>query len=772
MNNTNNQNQVEEQKGLSPTQNIVKGDKYRFTILTPRLVRLEYNKDGYFIDNPSSLAINRNLGINNYNVTESNILLEIKTQYFTLTYVKNKPFKVGKIAGSSTLKVVLNDTDREWYYDHPEARNFGACTYDLEKEGPLKLDKGLYSLDGFASIDDSNTLILENGSYIKRPEGGTDIYLFMYKRDFGLCLDDYYHLTGYPASIPRYALGPWWYKNDRYTAPDIADVVKKFSDEKLPVSVFLLGDKWHTAPNNYQIDPTILGSGIEVAKYLKQNNIALGLTIDPSLPLTPEDPNYAEINKYIQTSGPINLTPMDMTKLTLYINNIISPLQKVGVSFFNIDYNNEKDKNTLWLLGHYHYQKSHLILTRNAGIAPHRYPITYTGKTKISWNTLSILPYYNLSCANIGLSWIAHAIGGFHNGIENPELYIRYIQFGVFSPIFLLASETGKYYKREPWKWNSLIQSVIKKYMILRNSLVPYLFSEGHKYTTKGITLIKPLYYENPKIYDEPNYKSQYYFTDQILVSPITKKKNPIMNRVVQKLYIPNGLWYDFFTGKKYHGDKYYSSFYKDEDYPVFCKAGTILPLSLDNTTSLPQNMEITIFPGASNTYELYEEVEGRHLLTIITYTYEKNKYTLNLSPKEGMPAIIGKRNYTLRFKNIKLTTGITVTSSGTSIGFTPEADHNDLLIKIKEISGTSILNVVITGENIEITTERVINEEIESILEDLEIETSLKEKIDSIIFSNLSIKKKRIAIRKLKRKGLESKFITMFISLLEYIEE
>ena len=143
MNNTNNQNQVEEQKGLSPTQNIVKGEKYRFTILTPRLVRLEYNKDGYFIDNPSSLAINRNLGINNYNVTESNILLEIKTQYFTLTYVKYKPFKVGKIAGSSTLKVVLNDTDREWYYDHPEARNFGACTYDLEKEGPLKLDKGL-----------------------------------------------------------------------------------------------------------------------------------------------------------------------------------------------------------------------------------------------------------------------------------------------------------------------------------------------------------------------------------------------------------------------------------------------------------------------------------------------------------------------------------------------------------------------------------------------------------------------------------------------------
>ena len=59
------------------------------------------------------------------------------------------------------------------------------------------------------------------------------------------------------------------------------------------------------------------------------------------------------------------------------------------------------------------------------------------------------------------------------------------------------------------------------------------------------------------------------------------------MNRVVQRLFIPEGIWYEFESGKKYLGNKYYMSFYKDEDYPVFCREGAIIPLSLDQTTNI-----------------------------------------------------------------------------------------------------------------------------------------------------------------------------------------
>lgn len=778
MNNINNSFTKNYNKAVAKSANIVQGAKYRFTILSPRLIRLEYSKEGNFINNPSSLVVFRDFDSNKYNVTESQILLEIKTAYFTLTYVKDKPFKVGKIAGSSTLKVVLNGTDKEWYYGHPEVRNYGGSSFSLENiTNNFKLDKGLYSIDGFVSIDDSNSMILnENGFYTNREGNNIDIYLFMYKRDFGLCLDDYYKLTSYPSMVPRYALGAWWYKNEEYNAVDIVNVVKKFKENEIPISIFLLGDKWHKDPNNYEIDKITLGSGREVANYLYQNKIRLGLTINPSLGINVNDSKYPHVSQLLNTTKDINLVPLDSNKMLVFYNNYISSLEQVGVSLFNIDYNNKNDKNTLWLLQHYLYTSSQkygngLILSLNSGIAPHRYPVMYTGKTNISWNILNILPFYNLSCANIGVSFVAHAIGGYHNGIENNELYIRYIQFGTFSPIFILASEGGKYYKREPWKWNSLILSVIKKYMKLRNALVPYLYSEGHYYAVSGKTIIKPLYYMEPKIYDEPLYRNQYYFTSQMLIAPITKKKNSVMNRVVQKLYIPNGTWYDYFTGKKYNGGKYYTSFYKDEDYPVFCTAGTILPLSLNDDTDIPDKLEIQIFPGMDNTYNFYEDNNNVHLTTEISYKYQKDNYKLSLKPKEGNASILPSRKYVFRFKNIKLTESISVTYNNSPYQFRSYSDRNDLIIELERVSTAGIIEVSISGINTEISIERVINEEIASILEDLEITTSLKEDIDKIIFSDLSVKKKRIAIRKLRKKNLESKFITMFISLLEYIE-
>ena len=91
---------------------------------------------------------------------------------------------------------------------------YQKCIYKIAEE-KFKLPKGLYSLDGFVSIDDSKNFVLDNENFIKREET-TDIYLFVYRSDLGLCLQDYFNLTGYPPMIPRYALGCWWYKNDKY----------------------------------------------------------------------------------------------------------------------------------------------------------------------------------------------------------------------------------------------------------------------------------------------------------------------------------------------------------------------------------------------------------------------------------------------------------------------------------------------------------------------------------------------------------------------------
>ena len=764
-------------------ENIILGKKYRISILTDRLVRLEYSKNGVFEDRPTQRIIFRDFPKTNYTVTQTESLIQIVTSYFTIDYVKEQSFIGTKVAPSTNLKITLNNTDRSWHYNHPEARNFGAINHSLDDfKGKLKLDKGLYSTDGFSVIDDSNSLVInENGLFVSRTNQELDLYVFMYKKDFGLCLQDYYKLTGYPQMIPRYALGNWWYKDREYTNKEVYDLINKFKQENIPISVFFLANKWHNTSDTMAINSNL--NLKELKAYLYKNNVKLGITINPSSKITAGTETYSKISSITNNQNPFSFIPIDNNKLNMYTTAIVNNLINSGVDTFYTSYNNEKDKITESIFNHYHYaneelflKKRSLVLTKNHNIAIHRYGIITTGKTNVDWHTLEILPQYNASASNMGISYIANAIGGYNNGIENFELFIRYIQFGVFSPLLVLASDGGKYYRREPWRWNLSQREIIKKYLKLRHKLIPYIYTEAYIYHKNGSPIIQPLYYKYPKIYDEPQYINQYFYGTSMLVCPITKRKNSVMNRVVQRLFIPEGTWYELESGKKYLGNKYYVSFYKDEDYPVFCKEGSIIVMSEDEYCDNPVNLEVNIFPGSSGSYKLYEDdgisnnfENGNFALTEFTFNYSKNKYELIIEPIGSQGLVPDIRNYKINFRNTN-SASITVTDGVNNLNAKATLENNDLIVNIPNVtSGTKII-ITCLGDNLENSTIRLINDDIKEILEDLEIETTLKDKIDEVLFSNLPIKKKRIAIRKLRRKGLEVKFMKMFLNLLEYI--
>ena len=183
------------------------------------------------------------------------------------------------------------------------------------------------------------------------------------------------------------------------------------------------------------------------------------------------------------------------------------------------------------------------------------------GKTIVDWNTLKMIPLWNASASNIGVSFWSHDIGGYYKGIEDSELYTRFVQLGVFSPILKFGSDNGKYYKREPWKWGVKTYQITKNYLNLRHSLIPYLYTEAYKYHKYGNPLIMPIYYKFPEMVDDENYKYGYYFGSELFVCPILKKKDYVMNRVIHKFFLPDGMWYDFVTGKKFPGGKEYISF-------------------------------------------------------------------------------------------------------------------------------------------------------------------------------------------------------------------
>lgn len=793
---------VDYSNNRSKSEAIFQGQTYRITILTERLIRFEYNKDGIFFDDLTERVQNRNFEVPEFQVNQDEKYLEITTKYFKLQYVKEKPFIGSKLAPDSNLKVTLLNTDKLWYFHHPEARNFGTTPTSLDNNGKINFVKGLYSVDGFATIDDSTSMILMPDGYLMTTNiPRVDTYLFIYRRDFGLCLKDYFHLTGYPGLIPRYALGIWWNRNEVYNFDDTKKLLINFAKHQIPFSVLLLGEFWHLKDQNnlklyktgFTFNRNLFPDPSFFIKYMHERGIHVGLNIDPSEGIMPHEEAYESIAQSLGLSQrhTIPFQVFDKFVLMSYFEKLIEPLTNQGVDFFWLDYYQEKDVYTLRALNYYHYDnyrkykdKRGIVLSRNGGVVSHKYPVLYSGETRVGWETLKVLPYFNSLASNVGVSWWSHDVGGYKDGIEDPELYMRHVQLATFSPIFRFSSKKGHYYKREPWRWDVKTLHIVKEYCQLRHRLIPYLYGEAYKYHKTGLPLVQPLYYLNPEVYDEPYFKNEYYFGSELFVAPITTKKDNIMNRSIIRLFLPEGTWYDFKTGKKYPGNKRYVSFYKEEDYPVFAKKGSIIPLAdfeeNINVTTPPTSMEIHVFPGHNNTYYLYEDdgfsslyEQGYYIMTTIDYNYLQNNYTLIIRPVEGKSGIIPEtRDYRIRFRNTRQADEVQVYMDKDIISFEQYVEDADFIISVKDVKTTSQLTLNCKGKDIEIDAVRIINDEIDSIINDLQIETRLKEEIATVIYSEADIRKKRIQIKQLKKKGLDSLFIRMFLKLLDYISE
>ncbi len=791
---------VDYENAMSQSKAIFRGAKYRITILSERLIRLEYDVNGTFFDHPTEFARFRNFPVPEFQVEENDKMLVIQTKYFVLQYVKERPFEGPKYAPDSYLKVGLMNSDKIWYFNHPEARNFGGTKVSLDRgiRGPL--NRGLYSTDGFASFDDSKSLVyMEDGFLVKPTVKRVDTYLFIYRRDFGLCLKDYFTLTGYPPLIPRYALGIWWNKDVIYSFKDCQKLLKAFNSHEIPISVFLLNEFWHLKDKRdlnkhktgFTFAKDLFPDPYEFTTYMHERGVRVGINIDPTEGIGEHEEKFRTISTELGLINTRNIpfNAFDKTFMAIYFTHLIKPLDSLGVDFYWLDYH--KDLDSLKALNHYHFynyrkdnRKRPNLLSRASGISSHLNGIHYSGETSVSWDTLNYLPSFNSSASNIGISWWSHDIGGFKGGMEDSELYIRYVELGCFSPIFRFASERGHYYKREPWAWDIKTYTIAKYYCNLRHRLIPYLYTENYKYHKTGLPLVEPLYYSYPEIYDEPAYKNEYYFGSEFLVKPITKKQDNVMNRCVEQIFLPKGTWYDFKTGKKFPGNRRYVAFYKDDDYPVFAKSGAIIPLAIlpknINDTNPPTALEIHVFPGRSNIYKLYEDdgysnlqEEGYYIVTAIDYNYLANNYTLIIRPIEGKAGIIPKmRNYKIRFRNTREAEDVKAYINGEEIPLDAYSDDVDFIVEVKKIPTTCQLTINCKGKDIEIDAVRLINEDINSIISDARINTNLKEKIASIMFSNLEVNKKRIEIRKLKRKGLKDIFIRMFIKLLEYVSE
>ena len=787
---------------MSRPEAVMQGERYRFTVLTERLIRLEYSPTGEFNNYQTELVTNRLFAVPKYVKKEDASYLEIETDYFILSYAKNSDFNTGPVQPDKNLRVVVKETGLKWYYKNPEAKNYYGNDICVEiPHGEKDENKGLFSVDGFVSFDDSKNLrIDENGMIMNPIQGNIDIYLFVYNKDFGMCVQDYFKLTGMPALIPRYALGNMWSRDKAYTDENVRTLLDKFQKKDIPISVVLLDKDWHIRQDangvhsgGFTFNRELIPDPKALIDNLHSRGVKIGLSVDPKDGFHTYDEKYNDVATFLQVVNQVDIPidVLDPKQLDAFLRYGLNPLEDLGVDFFWNDNRDIKDLYRLWTTNHYMYhnlarnpEKRGMILGRNGLIAPHRYPVLYAGESKVGWENFQSSSFFNLSASNIGACWWSHDIGGYEDGIEDPELYIRSVQLGTFSPILRFHSSGGQYYKREPWKWDSRTSNIVARYLKLRHQLTPYLYTEAYKYYKTGSMIFQPLYYYIPAVYDDSRYRNEYFFGSELLIAPILTKKNPVMNRTIHKFTLPEGMWYEFTTGKKYVGNKNYVSFYKEDDYPIFARKGSIIPLSIKsniNNTSNPTDLEIHVFPGQNNTYRLYEDdgvslkyKDGYYLITEIDYNYMPNNYTLIIRSVEGKSGIVpDKRNYKIRFRNTKYAEDVVAYFDTARIEITDKyIDDNDFIVEINDVGTVGQLTINCKGQDIEIDAVRVINDDLDIILSDLQIETKLKEKIAEILFSNESTKDKRMKITRLKKYNLDRSFIKLFKMIIDYTSE
>ncbi len=786
-------------KGRAQEGCMFQGQNYRITLLSERLLRLEYNKNGIFYDAPSQFAINRKFPVVKANVKQDEKYLEIVTKYFTLSYAKEKSFDAGKLMPMANLKISVNNSDKSWYINNAEAKTLPGL--NISEDGTSfnqRCGKSLYSLDGYTSFNDSNTMLFrEDGTLVKREQEYLDVYVFVYGNDFTLALNDYYILTGFPPLVPRYALGTWWSRDLPYTSEDILELERNFSKEELPLSTILLEKQWHqkieeieSSETGYTFNKELIENPKELIEELHKKGVRIGLSINPKDGISPKEENYALLAKAFGLEGEKHVTfePTNQTVLKAINSYMLTPLINQGIDFLSNDFQGfEGDIQKLWLINNSMYSllsssnRRGLLLSRNAQIATHRFPITYTGRTIVSWESLRRIPLINQNAANIGVSYISSDIAGNYGGIEEEELYIRSVELACFSPVLRFSAPSGKYYRKEPWRWNAKTLEIVSQYLALRQKLIPYIYSACYQYH-QGTSLITPLYHKEPFVMDDINFKNEYFFGPGLLVCPILSRGDSLINRTIHKFYLPEGVWYNLRSGKKFQGKKEYISFYKEEDYPIFAKSGSIIPMSDDDhlTERNPKNLEINVYPGDSGNYTLYEDdglttayQEGAYVKTNFEYQYAKDNYVLTITSKESRQGIVpDTRNIKVRFHHTKGVESMKVYVDNIIVKPNNYMDDLDFIIELEEVPYNAHILISCKGKKMEADVMRLINDEIDSILLDLPINTVLKEKISAIMFSNLAIKRKRIEIRHLNKLGLGKEHIRLFLKLLEYIEQ
>ncbi len=657
-------------------ENMIQGEHYRITVLTKSLVRLEYSPDGIFTDAPTQTVLNRNFPQVSFEVRETPEELEIRTEYFQLNYDK----KEFTSHGLSCYALGMPGGNRNaWRYGVKNENLKGTARTLDNVNGACELEDGILSLwSGCVALDDSRTLTLREDGWVEpRKKGIQDLYLFAYGHRYLEALKDFYHLCGETPMLPRFALGNWWSRYYKYTEESYMELMERFDQEQIPFSVAVIDMDWHlvdidpkygTGWTGYTWNREFFPDPERFLKKLHDRGMKTTLNIHPADGIRGFEDCYPQMAEAMgldpEKEEPVNFDIANPDFLEAYLEKTLHPLEEEGVDFWWVDWQqgtNSKMEglDPLWMLNHYHFLdsarngKRPMTFSRYAGPGSHRYPVGFSGDTLITWESLDFQPYFTSTASNIGYGWWSHDIGGHMLGYKNDEMEARWYQFGVFSPINRLHSSSSEFNGKEPWRFKKEVHDTMCEFLRLRHRLLPYLYTMNHRAWAEGEPICQPMYYAYPENWDAYGRKNEYFFGSELIAAPVTTARIENLNVAKTKVWLPEGLWFDFFTDTVYQGGRNQNMYRSIDQIPVLAKAGAILPMTDEiraiDTEKNPEELTVRVYPGADNSFTLYEDdniTEGyrQGICAVTEMNLNWQEKTFTIKPSAGDLTLLPKQ--------------------------------------------------------------------------------------------------------------------------------
>lgn len=604
-------------------------DKIRVQLISNEVIRLEYNKKKRFFNADSFLIPNRNSLIEkvDFSKSEDDLYFYLKVGEFTLSILKEN-------SGLKDVKI-----------------------YDLEKKDLVKLDSiknsgelpPLNKTPKVFALSDSPHIVVPKNGYTSNLSSRTkyvitrnakDVYLLLCNRDFIKLRKLYIELTGRNEMIRLANFGLWDSRYYKYTQKEAEQRILDYQKYDVPLDNFVVDTDWRKSNDTgigYDINEELFPDMEGFFNFAHSHNLEVMFNDHPE-PLKGAKSVFDKEEIKFREEKLTNILKMGLDTWWYdrnWFTKLISPVESIepetlGMYLFQDItrhfYQKKSGDNQIYrrpvIMGNVNNIKNGVYFPNNKNkklyirdSASHRYSTQWTGDIQSTLESLGNEINNMVYLGNNIVSYANSDCGG-HFGNPDSETYIRWMQYGAFSPIFRPHCTIGLERSREPWAYDEKTLNIVRNYVKLRYRLLPLIYKCAYENYLTGQPIFKSMGFNYPDDLVALKNTSQYMLGNDLLIAPIAKfvnkKKSDLYTRTV---YFPKGKWINLFSeqGNVTNGNKCAILKFSIEEMPLFVRAGALIPLSFVGKNSKQQNWNELFFDyfpcfGEEDSGYIYED--------------------------------------------------------------------------------------------------------------------------------------------------------------------